>query len=168
MVVECRMKNALCRAPPHTALSTPSALFDDVLDGQGERHESETDGDPYEGQIVALDLIDSFFQLWYARFSDMFSLPEPLRASEVNISIALDVDMFHSLCSQMTLCLLVLPSLALVGFGLCTFAICYAFVPCVWHWAHSKYQVMQHLIGLSPMVAVDPIFARGVWYVFPM
>ena len=97
MVLDCRVTNALCRTPPHTALSTPSALsrvqiFEQVLCESGECPGSETDKDPYEGLVVALDLVDSFYQLGYTLFSDMFALPYPVRAGEVNITTALDAD----------------------------------------------------------------------------
>ena len=66
LVFDCRMSNLFCRCPPKTFLSTPSALSRIRLNAaslaEGGAAEPER---PYEGQVVAIDLVDSFYLFHY-------------------------------------------------------------------------------------------------------
>jgi hypothetical protein len=95
MVLDCRVTNALCVDPPHTFLTTPTALvkmrivFDDAVGKQAAQTPELSDG-PYTGRISVLDLVDSFYQLGYEQLSDFFAFEETVLARDVSATTALD------------------------------------------------------------------------------
>ena len=94
LVFDCRLTNLHFRAPPRTALSTPSALSSvrfsgPLFEGAQARHPDR----PFSGRLVAFDWVDSFYQFRWLRLCTWFGLEGVFTAGEVGVSQAYDSSM---------------------------------------------------------------------------
>jgi len=156
MVLDCRVTNALCRSPPHRYLSTPASLsrieIMSTVTSRAQSLDDPHDDSPYQGRVVALDLVDSFYQCGYDKFSDMFSFEQAVQARDVGITEALDADgVLQKVNGDQS----VLP--------------CFGCLPAGWSWAlHACHQLLVRAIvfalaafDLLGADALDRIVADG-------
>lgn len=78
LVLDCRMINLLCRAPPKNQLATVNALSDLQLPPAGD----DGDGVVCSPRVAAVDFIDSSYILENTRIAELFASTFSFRASD--------------------------------------------------------------------------------------
>ena len=92
LVFDCRQVNWLCKEPPRTHLSTPSALSNLRLSNFHMNQGEDVDGHVYQGKIHATDLVDSFYIFRWDQLCEFFCIGDSFAAEDLGVTVMLGDD----------------------------------------------------------------------------